>query len=293
MHKINLLNIKCPLCGISQTKEYIFVKDMTVYKCINCKMMFQDALHLPASGDKCSETFYSLEQAAIELKTAIENERMRIIQGHINRDIKGMRILEIGSGLGVLGNMLKGRQAEYLGIEPSVSLYNASIRNFPYLESNIKNTYFEEARIDKDYFDLILMVDVLEHIPDPVGYIKNVRQHLRNGGILYIEIPNEDLLQLKGWVRRKLDFYFGYPTHPLHVSLFTKNTLSILLRSSGFRPVFVSQNSILGNKSRMKYLLKKRYSLFVDILCNLFNFTKLDLILQQGNLIGIGLRDGL
>jgi 2-polyprenyl-3-methyl-5-hydroxy-6-metoxy-1,4-benzoquinol methylase len=255
-------------------------------------MMFQDALRLPAPGDKCSETFYSLDQAAIELKTAIENERLHIIQGYINRDIKGMRILEIGSGLGVLGNILKGKQAEYLGIEPSVYFYNSSIRNFPCLGGSIKNTYFEEARIDKGYFDVILMVDVLEHIPEPVGYIKNVRQYLRSGGILYIEIPNEDLLRLKGWIRRKLNFYFNYPTHPLHVSLFTRNTLSILLSNSGFRSALISQNSILGNKSRMKYLLKEKYSLFADILCNFFNFTKLDLILQQGNLIGMGLRDG-
>ena len=72
-------------------------------------------------------------------------------------------------------------------------------------------------------FALISLVQVLEHLPEPLEFLKDIRRTLiRRGGILYVEVPN----------------IYQFPcTDPSHLYDFSQYALSRLMIESGFLPL--------------------------------------------------------
>jgi len=82
-------------------------------------------------------------------------------------------------------------------------------------------------------WDVINVAYVLEHIPRPMAFLNNVRQHLKPSGILVVEVPNEfNPLQLAYLKRENIDPYWIFL--PEHVNYFNKDSLERLVRGGGF-----------------------------------------------------------
>jgi SAM-dependent methyltransferase len=76
-------------------------------------------------------------------------------------------------------------------------------------------------------FDVILCNHFLEHIVDPLGVLKALTNHITAGGVLCVEVPDEV------WGGLPL------PHHaPIHLNYFTRRTAEILLKLSGWRPIW-------------------------------------------------------
>jgi SAM-dependent methyltransferase len=59
---------------------------------------------------------------------------------------------------------------------------------------NIFHGTLREAKFPDDHFDVITILHVLEHVPDPRGEIKEMKRVLKAGGRLIIGGPNSDSL---------------------------------------------------------------------------------------------------
>jgi hypothetical protein len=76
-------------------------------------------------------------------------------------------------------------------------------------------------------FDVILCNHLLEHILDPLGFLRALTNHIAVGGVLHVEVPDEV------WGGLPL------PRHAaVHVNYFTKRTAEILLKLSGWKPIW-------------------------------------------------------
>jgi SAM-dependent methyltransferase len=76
-------------------------------------------------------------------------------------------------------------------------------------------------------FDVILCNHLLEHIVDPLGLLKALINHITVGGVLHVEVPDE--------------VWGGLPLPreaSIHLNYFTKRTAEILLRLSGWQPIW-------------------------------------------------------
>jgi len=84
-----------------------------------------------------------------------------------------------------------------------------------------RHTYIcpiEKIPVADDTFDFILCTQVLEHVPDPVAAVKELRRVLKSSGQLFLTVPQ------------------GYGVHgePYNFFYFTKYGLELVLKQAGF-----------------------------------------------------------
>jgi len=260
---------------------------MEIYKCGNCTMMFQDPRKLKVLLSKFDDELYSQYFSQLDLAVEVAKTSLLRIENIFKEGLQQVKVLEVGTGRGVLASLFLKKKADYLGIEPSTFFYNDALKNFTELQGKVRNCCLEEAELNKKPFDLVVIIDTLEHIPYPCELLTKLKTYLRPGGVVYIEVPNESLLRCKGFLRRSLNMYSGYPTHMGHVNLFTKSTLKRTLEIVDLDIRNVYQMSILGDYNRMKSVFGNKVPVLIRSITSFFRITKLDLVLQQGNLAAI------
>ena len=150
------------------------------------------------------------------------------------------------------------------------------------------NECVENLGLEKNHFDLILAVDVLECVSYPVVFLSALRNFLKKNGKIYLEVPNEKSLRLRAAVRRILKLHGKMPVHPGHVNFFTPKTLEKTISFSGYDPVLLRQYSIASDNYRMESTLKQNFAWTAGLLSKFLMVSKIDLMFGLGNLIVVG-----
>ncbi len=134
-------------------------------------------------------------------------------------------VLEVGCGHG--GLVACCRQAGYgaLGLEPAEWVADFARRAFGV---QVRCGTPESLDFEPEAFDVIAMMDVLEHLPDPAGAIAALADVLAPDGLLVVQTPCYGPDRPAGWP------HFNAPEH-LH--LFTENSLRDLLAGAGLGEV--------------------------------------------------------
>ena len=91
---------------------------------------------------------------------------------------------------------------------------------------------FDAARLEKQY-DIVLFNAVLEHVVDPVSFLKQLNAAMKPDGSLFVLTPNADSLSyrwLKSWWRELLSI-------GEHIYLFTPGSLELCAEQAGLRLV--------------------------------------------------------
>ncbi len=79
-------------------------------------------------------------------------------------------------------------------------------------------------------FDVVTMIEVLEHVVDPVGLLSDAARWLRPGGLLYVTTPNAG-----GMNCRILRQTWSVVCPPQHLVLWTHRALRVALSRAGYR----------------------------------------------------------
>jgi len=142
------------------------------------------------------------------------------------------RLLDVGAGSGILVSeaLKKGFEAE--GIEPSGPLSALAIaRGLPVYEGVLP------SRAIRGTFDVVTVVDVIEHVSDPVGLMRNVREMLAPEGIAIVVTPDVASVMacLMGWR------WWHYRI--AHIGYFDRYTLVRALRAAGIEPISIIRPS--------------------------------------------------
>jgi SAM-dependent methyltransferase len=111
-----------------------------------------------------------------------------------------------------------------------------------------------ELNMPENFFDVVNMSHILEHLNDPKAALLKANLILKKGGKLIISLPNFDSLAAK---------FFGRYWHaldvPRHLFFFTPKTLSFLLEQTGFsvQKISYTQGPRVGILS-LYYLLGRK-----------------------------------
>jgi 2-polyprenyl-3-methyl-5-hydroxy-6-metoxy-1,4-benzoquinol methylase len=153
-------------------------------RCGDCGFIYADAQEV----DELVQLYEQLEDSAYE--EGMENRalQMRWILGIAKKaNPNAHTLLEIGSGIGLLVHEARKIGFDATGIEPSRSLVAAAQR---ILGVELLNGVFPHPAVAGRRFDVVLLVDVIEHVSDPVGLMRSAGEALSEGGVLVVVTPD-------------------------------------------------------------------------------------------------------
>jgi len=142
--------------------------------------------------------------------------------------------LDIGTNTGFFLRHARKKKWNVFGIEPSPMLSDMARK---YFGLNVKTAYLDEAGFEEDFFDVVTMTDVFEHISDPKKMLEDVKKVLKEDGIVFIKVPNGNYNLVKFWLAkaaRKLQHYDIFDSYE-HLTQYTYSTLKGMLKNSGFK----------------------------------------------------------
>jgi SAM-dependent methyltransferase len=147
----------------------------------------------------------------------------------------GGSVLEIGCGSGLMLAAFRRRGWRVLGIERNEAAAEIGRQAFHVeIVSSPIEALPPEAR-----FDLILMFQVLEHIGDPVGLLRECAKRLLPGGHLVANVPN-----FSSWQSNFAGANWFHLDVPRHLNHFTPETLESALERGGLRLTHLSFASL-------------------------------------------------
>jgi 2-polyprenyl-3-methyl-5-hydroxy-6-metoxy-1,4-benzoquinol methylase len=177
-----------------------------------------------------------------------------ILRNQVVRKDRG-KYLDIGCATGHLVAIFKRLGWDATGIDVSEysTKYGREVR-----ELNIITGTLVDVSFPTNYFDLISMIDVVEHLPNPKEYIVEVARILAPGGTFVLTTPNAGCLIAK--LRREK--WWSYSKFG-HLHFFTIPTLSKLLAHAGLYIHHIKNAYCYGNSLRELLKLKVKKSLLV------------------------------
>jgi 2-polyprenyl-3-methyl-5-hydroxy-6-metoxy-1,4-benzoquinol methylase len=230
----------CILCN-NQKLELISsrVRDSKKYKvvkCIKCKHV--QLFPIPTKQD--DRDFYDKE---LQNKAIKQNFKMNELREMSANDVerramlikkllpKSKKILEIGSGDGFFLEKMKSFGYEMTGIEISSQ---RRYRSRKITKIKILNIDFSEEIPNIGKYDAIVLFHVLEHLHNPIIFLKNIVKLLKPKGKIVVEVPNFNDYQnkininYKNWQLQRAHIHYFSPKILKNVFTLANLTVKII-----------------------------------------------------------------
>ncbi|MGQ9920272.1 MAG: class I SAM-dependent methyltransferase [Desulfobacca sp.] len=185
--------ISCPLCQQEATRpvwEKVYGHlTVTTVLCSACGLVY----HNPVVEDS-DRVDLGLSHQELHTDASIRQRHLRRVAQRVARQTAfleavirpGWRTLEIGCGLGLFSHWLSQQGCEAVGIEPDRQQAAYARKNYGL---TIMQCRFEEAGLGQ-HFDFFASSHVIEHLPEPLEFLRRLRGLAAPGALLFLETPN-------------------------------------------------------------------------------------------------------
>jgi SAM-dependent methyltransferase len=224
----------CPACGerLLPREEFANPIGFQFAVCPADGTVYMDPIPTDASltrmyNDPAESYLWLREEESAEVEVAAtDSADYRALLRWIPVNHQGMRLLDVGCATG--GFLLSARQTfEAEGCE----LNDATAATARAQGLNVRTARIQDVP-GEDLFDVITMLQVIEHLPTPAESLRHVYRLLKPTGYFYLNTPNIDSASFKLLSNRHTHVSsFG------HVSLFNKQSLSRLAERCQFEVV--------------------------------------------------------
>lgn len=222
----------CICCNGTEYEGLYIFGDKKYLRCLSCKLVSVNPLpsdeYLKARANHWSAE-YHMDPIKINqhFSKDFQLTAYKAILDFIRPYRKYNRLLDLGCSIGGFLMAAKNDGWQEYGIDVSQSVNVAIDKGL-----NAKQGHLGDFDYPNDYFDVITLFDVIEHISDQDKLLKQIYSLLRPGGILFIITPN-----FGGITSRILKKKWSAVTPEDHVFLFTQQSLANLLTYKGFEVV--------------------------------------------------------
>jgi 2-polyprenyl-3-methyl-5-hydroxy-6-metoxy-1,4-benzoquinol methylase len=259
----------CPVCKSKRIKLRYFLKlneslgnivDFKILECNNCNLLFSNLLDYPRQMDSIYEEEY-FQKYDSSFKN---NPKIRSFQKAL--DIVGQmryssgKLLDFGCAEGNFLILAKKRGWQVYGVELSKFASNiAKKRGLTVFNESIHDVKFQD-----NFFDVITLWDVIEHLSDLEGIFTEFRRILKKDGLLIIRTPNKNSIF---HILANLSYALSFKTvtfpiktmyHPDHLYYFSRQTLNKTLNKNGFKIkklIMTDQTTMYSKNKFMKLII--------------------------------------
>jgi SAM-dependent methyltransferase len=235
-----LVEVRCALCGADDAApeatgydfEYNTAQNRFRFvRCRRCSHVYLSPR--PATADLgviYPSNYYTLAgtgSLVARMQRVWEGRKVRVYREALGPGKK--RILDVGCGDGRFLQVLRdfgpaGWDLVGVDFDPA-AVERCRARGFTAFAKRVEDMASEDGT-----FDAVVMLQLIEHVEDPVVITKRVFALLRQGGVFVVETPN-----LAGWdhalFRRR---WWGHYHFPRHWNLFSTGSLTRMLEGAGF-----------------------------------------------------------
>jgi 2-polyprenyl-3-methyl-5-hydroxy-6-metoxy-1,4-benzoquinol methylase len=236
-----MINTNCPVCHSTDNKILYDLRNPSAHKnvglpgivkkCRNCHLIFKsfenkiDSLY----DDNYASTFFELKEYS---GGHVVDFFKKIVKPAAKKS-NTPTLLDIGSGMGVMLETAKNLGYDATGVELSKSLADDTIkRGYKVINKNVSEIPTSEK------FDMITMMDIIEHLENPLGVMKTLKKLLNERGEVIVYTPNHDSLIVKIsnmfyklGVKSPIENIFACT----HTCFFTTKTLKMTLEKAGYK----------------------------------------------------------
>lgn len=227
----------CPVCTAKDAKYLFPVKSGQLIQCNNCQLIY----FTPQPSPQELEDFYNSEDYRNEfsesLMSGAEFATNRYLQ--FESALKkyapqvltqsSRKLLDVGCGTGDFLKVAQGQGWQVSGTEISANAaqkVSSRINGIVYV-GDLNSINFANQK-----YDVITAYHVIEHLLDPVSFLKQIEKILEPSGIVFLETPNIGGIGFK--ISREK---WSHLIPPEHIIYFKPVSLSFALKQSGFRDI--------------------------------------------------------
>ena len=219
-------------------------------KCENCHLIYVNPIE---KASKINGDYSKMENTDAPI---IRGSRLRAARsqlGLIRRHKNGTTLLDIGCGEGFFLFHAAKHGYTTKGIEVSQDAAEYAGKEFGL---DVEAKPFEELQFPDDYFDVVTLWQVLEHVPYPLIVLKEVHRILKPEGLLATSTPDIESILAKIFRRQ------WWNLRRLHINQFTSRTLADMLKRAGFDNVFSAKYKEYISISMLVIPLLKRLKMY-------------------------------
>ena len=267
---------KCPLCnGIAKLKEENFIgykEDMIfkIYLCDDCLTSFAlprmnasriyDFIYKNGENvlgyDRYWNYFKQIKKHKNPLSFLANSEEaywgIRMALEGITGGKRGLKILEIGCGLGYLTYALRSENYDVLGLDISEDAIDNAKQNFG--NYFICEDLFKYVETNSKSFDIIILTEVIEHIEQPIEFIETILKLLNTKGKVILTTPNRSL--------SPLDIVWDTEAPPVHHWWFGETSMKYIANKFKLNLNFISFEEFYDKKPQEYSAKNARKNLF-------------------------------
>ncbi|MBN1654675.1 MAG: class I SAM-dependent methyltransferase [Deltaproteobacteria bacterium] len=231
--KHDLVEVTCAVCGGTRARTLGYDNGFRIQKCADPRCGFVYVNPRPSQQQllKLYLDYYPQSDNIPEKWIAeMRDVFTQVARWLTSRQSRG-RVLDVGCSFGHMLAEMEKRGWQSVGVEPSKTAADYAQKQ---LKGAVINRPFEEAQLERESFDALISLYVLEHVNDPRAFLTKCFELLRFAGQAVIRIPRtEPLMPVQRLLGRSLMYA------PMHLSDFSPRVMQRLCRDIGFRTVEV------------------------------------------------------
>jgi SAM-dependent methyltransferase len=245
-----LEEIPCDFCGTREVvKQFIRKDGMRVVECAQCGLAYLNPRPKPEFIPRFYQADYftgaaaergegglrcNLDPTPIEQKP---NSRVMEIVDEKFGGFCGKEVLEIGSATGDLLIQIKDAGARVRGLE--ISDFAANVARKRGLDVST-GTIEGFVQNNKENFDIVLALEVIEHVLSPKCFIEGVSKIIKPGGVLILSTPNYASAKRFG------DEWLGFSMSFEHIYFYSVDLLMEMMSKEGLCLEYSESSKYLG-----------------------------------------------
>lgn len=201
-----------------------------IVECLKCGLVYMNPRDKDVSSlykDVEDEYYFSSKE---DRQATFERDLIQLEE--TNGVTLTRRLLDVGCSYGFFLDVAKKRGWDVYGTELSAKQYAFAVKNHP----KVYNLPLLECHFGRNYFDVITLYDIIEHLPSPTLFLKQVNIILRPSGIIAITTP--DLSSFPARITGK--YWMNFVR--MHLYYFHPRSITKLLEKCGFKVIKIMRH---------------------------------------------------